>query len=56
MPSEPITLRRETTLEKRADIWAWYKVGKTYSEIGRLTDLTKSTVTKIVQKEKKKIG
>jgi len=56
MPSERITSRRETTLEKRADVWAWYRVGKTYSEIGRLTDLTKSTVAKVVQREKKRTG
>ena len=56
MPSEPITLRRETTLEKRAEVWAWYKTGKTYSEIARLADLTKSTVRKIMQRLKKKIG
>jgi hypothetical protein len=33
-------------IEKRADVWAWYKVGKTYNEIGRLTELTKWTVAK----------
>jgi hypothetical protein len=41
MPSEPITSRRETIIEKRAEVWAWYKVRKTYSEIGRLTELIK---------------
>ena len=56
MSSEPITSRRETTKEKRADVWAWYKVGKTYSEIRRLTELTKSTVAKIIQRKKKRTG
>jgi predicted transcriptional regulator len=56
MPSEPITSRRETTIEKRAEVWAWYKVGKTYSEIGRLTELTKWTVAKIIKREKKRTG
>jgi hypothetical protein len=41
MPSKPIASRQETTKEKRADVWVWYKVGKTYSEIGRLTGLSK---------------
>jgi predicted transcriptional regulator len=56
MPSKAITSRRETTIEKRADVWAWYKVGKTYSEIGRLTELTKPTVANIIQREKKRTG
>jgi hypothetical protein len=41
MPSEPITSCRETAREKRADVWARFQVGKTYSKIGRLTDLAK---------------
>jgi transposase len=56
MPSEPITSRRETTGEKRAEVWTWYKAGKTYSEIGRRTDLTKSTVAGIIRREKRKTG
>jgi len=48
MPSKSITARRETTLEKRAEVWVWYKIGKTYSEIGRLIDLIKSIVASIV--------
>jgi hypothetical protein len=56
MPSRAITSRRETTKEKRADVWAWYKVGKTYNEIRRLTELIKWTVAKIIKKEKKKQG
>jgi hypothetical protein len=56
MSSESITSRRETTKEKRAEVWTWYKVGKTYNEIRRRTDLTKSTVAGIIQREKKKIG
>jgi transposase len=56
MSSESIISRRETTKEKRAEVWTWYKAGKTYSEIGRRTDLTKSTVAGIIQREKKKTG
>jgi predicted transcriptional regulator len=56
MPSKAITSRRETTIEKRADVWAWYKVGKTYNEIRRLTELTKLTIANIIQREKKRIG
>jgi hypothetical protein len=54
MPSKAITSRRETTVEKRADIWAWYKVGKTYNEIGRLTELTKPAVANIIYKGRRK--
>jgi hypothetical protein len=48
MSSESIVSRREITKEKRAEIWTWYKVGKTYSEIRRRTDLIKSTVAGII--------
>ena len=56
MPSAPVTARRETDVEKRKDVWAWYKCGKTYSEISRLEDLTKSTFAKIIQRIKKRTG
>ena len=56
MSSEPITSRRETTKEKRAEVWTWYKAGKTYSEIGRRTDLTKATVAGTIRREKRKTG
>src|SRR5271156_4824891 len=56
MPSKLITSRRETTKEKRAEVWTWYRAGKTYSEIRRRTDLTKSTVAGIIQREKTRTG
>ena len=48
----PVTICRETSKEKRIEVWAWYKSGKSYSEIGRLENLTKSTVSKIIQRAK----
>jgi hypothetical protein len=48
MPFELVTLRRETTLDKRINVLGWYIKGKTYLEITRLEDLTKSTIAKII--------
>jgi transposase len=56
MPSEPVTSRRETTLDKYISVWGWYIKGKSYSEIGQLEDLTKTTVATIIQRTKKRTG
>lgn len=56
MPSEPVTARRETTPEKRSAVWTWYRAGKTLSEIARLEDLTKLTVTGIIRRVKARTG
>ena len=56
MPSEPVTQRPETTTEKRTAVWTWCKAGKSYSEVGRLEGLTKSTVAKIIQHVKATTG
>jgi hypothetical protein len=56
MPSKPKTSRRETTYDERRDVWDWYLSGYSYSEIGRLSRLPKSTVGDIITRVKATAG
>lgn len=56
MPSKPKTQRRETTLEERAIVWAYYLDNLTYSEIKAKTGHPKSTIQFIIKQLKARSG
>jgi hypothetical protein len=56
MPLKPKTSRRETTLEQRVAAWTWYKARKTILEVGRLTELPRSTCSDIIKRAKLSTG